>query len=368
MDDSSDDTIEFDDSGRCNYCRAASASPVLIQPAETKAMRLQALLIEMKNAGRDNKYDCIMGLSGGLDSSYLALMGYRWGLRVLAVHIDDGFDSDISKGNIDRLVDATGFDYVTINPDSKQFAGLTKAYLRAGVPNIAVPQDNVLFAFLHKQAKEHRIPYFASGGNFALESILQKGNTHTAYDLVNLRDINRKFGTTAIDRLPLLSTLGKMRDHFIGGIDAVRPLDLIDYRKDTAFQELREFSGFQYYGRKHLENHLTEFAQLYWFYHKFGVDKRTSHLSSLIVSGQMTRDQALDEYAKPIYSETKMKACIDLICSRLEISRSELDLLVSEPGRQHSYYATEQSRLWYQASLGLLRAARMPWTKIRARR
>lgn len=359
MDNSSDDTITFDNEGRCNYCRAALAAPQASWSPQEKEKMLEELLTQIKHEGRGKPYDCVMGLSGGLDSSYLALLGYRWGLRVLTIHIDDGFDSEISKFNLAALVRATGFDYLSIEPDSHQYRELTKAYLRAGVPNIAIPQDNVLFASLHRKTKEHNIKYFASGANFALESILQRGNTHHAYDLTNLRDINNEFGASKIDKLPLLSTLGRIRDRRIVGLKTVQPLDLIDYRREVAFRELAEFSGFQYYGRKHLENQFTEFVQLYWFFHKFGVDKRTSHLSSMIVSGQLTRADALREMSEPIYNKDDMASCISAICDGLRLEREDLDRLVLAPPRQHDFYASEKNALWYRLGRRLGWAARL---------
>lgn len=346
MDDASDGVITFDESMLCNYCSNALKRPQNGWTQEEKTQRLESLLQEMRSAGRDNQYDCIMGLSGGLDSSYLAMLGSMWGLRVLAVHIDDGFDSEVSKRNIRRLVAATGFDYLTIKPDAQQYAELTKAYMYAGVPNLAVPQDNLLFTFLHQKAMQFGITYFASGGNFASESVLQRGNTHTAYDIVNIRDINRRFGAASLDKLALMSTHQRLMDAISGRLKTVRPLDLIDYRTDQALRELSDFCGFEYYGTKHLENRLTEFIQLYWFYEKFGVDKRTSHLSSLIVSGQLTRDEALLELEKPVYEDQQMEECISVVTDRLNLDRSELDRMMAMPPRQHSDYAVEEGRLW----------------------
>lgn len=196
MDNSSDNTIIFNSNGVCNYCTTAIHNIGKIYfPNDEGQKKLNELLNRVKNDGHGKKYDCIMGLSGGLDSSYLAYLGYKWGLRVLAVHIDDGYDTDISKNNLKKLVEATGFDYEVITPDPEQFNALTLAYMKAGVPNIAIPQDNVLFAFLYKKMKEYKIKYFFTGGNFALECILQHGNTYKAWDVVNIKDINRKFGT-----------------------------------------------------------------------------------------------------------------------------------------------------------------------------
>ena len=228
-----------------------------------------------------------MGISGGLDSSYLAYLGAaKWGLRILAVHVDDGYDTEISNRNIARLCAAAGIDLINIQPDAKQFNELTRAYMLAGVPNLAVPQDNVLFASVYDQARKWHLRTFLSGANFALECILQRGNTYDPYDLCNIRDIHRRYGREGIDRLPLLSNFQRVADKVLRRIETLRPLNYIDYNRERALRELGDFCGFEYYGSKHLENTLTKFIQLYWFPRKFGVDKRTSHLSSMIVSGR----------------------------------------------------------------------------------
>lgn len=349
MDNSSDPMIRFDENGRCNYCLAAESQINKVYfPNEEGERRLNDILRAIKKSGEGKPYDCIMGLSGGLDSSYLAYLGYRWGLRVLAVHIDDGYDTEISKSNLKKLVAATGFDYKVVCPDAKQFNALTLAYMKAGVPNLAIPQDNVLFAFLYKQMRENGIKYFLSGGNFALECILQKGNTYKAYDVVNIYDINRRFGTTPIDKLEFISTIRHEFDKKVLGLKMPRILNFIDYRRDKAFQELKDFCGFEYYGRKHLENILTAFIQLYWLPNKFGVDKRTSHLSSMIVSNQMTREEALKEYAEPLYDEVMMSEYIAYIKEHLNITDEEFREIMAAPTHQHTEYAIEDNRLVYK--------------------
>lgn len=349
MDDSSDPTISFDQNGVCSYCTAAFNNIGKVYfPNEEGQRKLDALLSDVKKDGKGKKYDCIMGLSGGLDSSYLAYLGYTWGLRVLAVHIDDGYDTEISKKNLEKLVAKTGFDYEVITPDAEQFNALTLAYMKAGVPNIAIPQDNVLFAFLYDKMKEHRIKYFLTGGNFALECILQHGNTYKASDVVNIKDINRRFGTLPIDKLKFISTIKSVMDNKLLGIETPRALNYIDYNRDRAFAELKEFCGFEYYGRKHLENVLTAFIQLYWFPKKFGVDKRTSHLSSMIVSGQMTREEALKELEEPLYNERQMQEYIEQIRSNLHISEQEFNEIMEAPTHQHEEYKTEDQTFIYK--------------------
>ncbi len=355
MDDSSDNTIMFDENGQCNYCKKAfSRMENEYLPDAAGQKKLEALLAEVKKNGIGKPYDCIMGLSGGLDSSYLAYLGYKWGLRVLAVHIDDGFDTEISKNNLRKLVAATGFDYRVITPDAEQFNALTLAYMRAGVPNIAIPQDNVLFAFIYDLMRKEHIRYFLSGSNFALECILQQGNTYKAFDVVNLKSINKAFGEKPIDKLKFISTLRSVYDKMSMKTQTPCPLNYIDYNRDRAFRELEEFCGFEYYGRKHLENVLTAFIQLYWFPKKFGVDKRTSHLSSMIVSGQMTRDEALAEYAKPLYDEAMMKEYIDFVKQKLGISDVLFEELMAAQPHQHTDYKTQDQLLVYR----LLKALR----------
>lgn len=342
MSNESDEWILFDEKGQCNYCNTAFENIGKIYfPNDEGQKRLDSLLSKVKDSGKGKKYDCIMGISGGLDSSYLAYLGYKWGLRVLAVHIDDGFDTEISKENIRKLISATGFDYEVVTPDAVQFNDLTLAYMKAGVPNIAIPQDNVLFAFLYKKMREYNIKYFLSGGNFALECILQRGNTYPAFDVVNVMDIHNKFGKEPIDKLELLSNKQMQEDQKALGIESPRPLNYIDYNRERAFRELKEFCGFEYYGRKHLENILTAFIQLYWFPKKFGVDKRTSHLSSMIASGQMTREEALREMEEPIYDKKMMENYIAVIKEKLKIADKEFDGIMSAPVHQHEEYAVE---------------------------
>ena len=344
MDNSSDPTITFDEKGQCNYCTESLSQigTTTYFPDETGRKKLELLLSKLKAEGRGKQYDCAMGISGGLDSSYLAYLGYKWGLRIFAVHIDDGYDTGISKQNISRLVKAANIDMEVIAPDAKQFNALTLAYMKAGVPNLAIPQDNILFAFLYKRMMQKGIRYFLSGGNFALECILQHGNTFSAMDVVNIKDIHRRFGTEPIDKLCFISSYQKYWRTQTGKLITVRPLNYIDYNRDRAFSELHDFCGFEYYGRKHLENILTAFIQTYWFPKKFGVDKRTSHLSSMIVSGQMSRDEAIKLMDEPLYDEKQMSEYIEIIKNRLGITDSEFDRIMAAPTHQHTDYRTDK--------------------------
>lgn len=339
MDNSSDDTIFFDEKGHCNYCTSAINNIGRVYfPGEEGKEKLEMMLERVKADGKGKPYDCIMGLSGGLDSSYLVYLGYKWGLRILVVHVDDGFDSQISQSNIRKLIEKTGYDYSTISLDKEQYCDLVLAYMKAGVPNIAVPQDNCDLAFIYEEMMKYKINYFLSGDNFSLECILQKGNTYSNLDVDNILNIHKRFGTKPIDKLRFISAEQKKQRKEELKLEILKPLDLLDYNQKRAFDELAEFCGFEYYGGKHLENTLTEFIQLYWFPKKFNVDKRTSHLSSLIVSGQLTRKQAMDELSKPLYSENEMERCIEFVKSALKISDDDFARLMNAPTHKHEEY------------------------------
>ena len=342
MDDSSDPTIRFDANGVCNYCTdALKEKDSVYFPNSEGERKLQALVSTLKTEGEGKEYDCIMGLSGGLDSSYLLYLGHKLGLRILGIHIDDGFDTDISKRNLQNLVRASGIDYVVVAPNAEQFYALSKAYMKAGVANLAAPQDNLLFAEIYSLMRQKKIKYFLNGGNWALECILQRGNTHTANDLINMKDINRRFGTAKLSELKLLSAYRRVWDQFVLGIKSPRPLNYIDYNRARAFAELKDFCGFAYYGRKHLENMFTAFVQLVWFPQKFGVDKRTSHLSSMIVSEQMTREEALREYEEPVCDEALMADYVAAIKEKLKIPGCEFDEILAAPTHSHTEYKVD---------------------------
>lgn len=344
MDDSSDTFFSLDEKGRCGYCTdALERQKVTYFPNEEGQQKLAEMIAKLKREGVGKKYDCLMGISGGLDSAYLAYLGsVKWGLRICAVHIDDGYDTELAKQNIKNLCDQCKIDIKTITPDAEQFNALTRAYFLAEVPNAAVPQDNILFACLYDFARQYKIYNFLSGSNFALESILQRGNTYGAYDMVNIKDIHKKFGSKPIDKLPFISHWQKAWDLNIHHINTLMPLNYIDYNREKAIQELKDFCGFTYYEAKHLENTLTKVIQLYWFYHKFNVDKRKSHLSSLIISGQMTREDALKELALPIYDKEKMDRDLEVVLPKLGFTREEFDRIVFRPGKQHRAYKTDK--------------------------
>lgn len=344
MDSAGDSTISFDENGRCSYCSKAERDmPNIYFPNAEGENKLQQMIEMLKKEGQGKKYDCLMGISGGLDSSYLAYLGAKkWGLRILAVHIDDGFDTEISRENIRKLCESCGIELHTIKPDSRQYCALTKAYIRAGVPNLAVPQDNILFAEIFDFAIKNNITYFLNGYNYSMESILQSGNTHAASDVTNIRDIAKKYCDEPINKLKFIGTFyWRIYLPKVKGMKQIYPLNYIDYNRDRALKELYDNTGFEYYGSKHEENVFTKVFQTYYLYHKFNVDKRKSHLSSMIVSGQMTREEALEILSRPPYDENTIMQDIKTVCNKLEMPVEEFVEICHKPGRQHTDFRCE---------------------------
>lgn len=294
MDNVTDPTITFKNDGTCSYCNTAiDTIKKSYFPDEQGKIYLDEMFARIKREGEGKKYDCMLGLSGGLDSTYALYIAHGYGLRILAVHIDDGFDAPVTQRNINRICEALGIDLIRETPDKEPYIDLIRSFILAGVPDIAVPQDNVLFAALYRYARQNKIKYFISGANFSLESITQKG--FDAYDKVHILDIHNKFGRVKIKRnFPLISIFEKKFKYgLFYNIKTFKPLNYISYDASQALKELNTVCGYEDYGKKHWESLFTKFMQAYYLPVKFGVDKRKAHYSSLIISGQMSRKEAL---------------------------------------------------------------------------
>jgi N-acetyl sugar amidotransferase len=341
MDNLNDPSIKFESDGTCNYCNdSLKARNLVYFPNEEGKKRLDIMINNIKHDCIDRQYDCMMGISGGLDSAYTAYLGHKYGLRVLLLHIDDGFDAPVSTENIKKISDTYDFDLIIEKPDQNQFNDLVRSFILAGVPDIALLQDSILFSILYRVAVKYKIRYFLSGFNFALESITQSGMDYT--DRVHIRDIHKKFGRIPFDgKLKLFSILDKrIKYGLFHRIHSLKPLDYIDFNAKNALKELEESCGFKDYGCKHCESILTKFLQVYYLPEKFSIDKRKSHLSSMIVSGQITRDEAIKSLSLPLYDEKSILSDIDFVLNRLELSRSEFDTIMAAPNRKHSEYRT----------------------------
>lgn len=339
MDTNGDPSITFDENGYCNYC--TEAIDLLDQEKEQiNEQKLKALFDKIKQDCKDDPYDCLVGVSGGLDSSYIIYLGHKYGLRMLGLHIDDGLDTETAKKNVRNLCEKAQVDLVNISPDPEQYRDLLLSFFKASVPDLAIPQDNLILSALTDAVKKYKLKYLLHGYNLSMESILQSGNGYTASDSVHIRAIQKQFSGKPIDKLRLTNTfetsvLKRLRKDVI----QVYPLNMIDYRFEQVLAELQEFCGYDYYGGKHHESVLCRFMQCWYLPVKFGVDKRKSHLSSMIVSGQMTREAALEQLKHPEYASEEMEAYDrNTLAEFMGISREEFDAIVNLPPKSHDDY------------------------------
>ncbi len=343
MDNVADGTIQFEQDGTCNYCNdALKRKDTEYFPNEQGSSMLEQLMGQIKEEGKTKDFDCLVGVSGGVDSSYLLYMGYQYGLRMLAVHIDDGFDTKTAKENIQKLCAKTNVDLLTIEPDLEQYRDLVRSFFLARVPYITIPQDNLLFKAINETLKKYKLNYSLDGGNFAAESILERGVGINFLDRKHIQFIHKRFGKGSIDKLQLMSFFERyIYDRYLRKAKKVRPLNLIDYNQKKILQTLDDFSGFEYYGAKHYESILTRFMQCYYLPERYHLDIRKSHLSSLIISGQMARDEALTKLAQnPYTSQELMEDDFDFMMNFMEMTKEEFYETLSKPALLHTDYPT----------------------------
>ncbi len=344
--DTSDPAILFDEDGVCNHCHTfEQVTRAHWFPNDDGARKWEAMAAQMRQDGRGKDYDCILGLSGGIDSSYLALKVKDWNLRPLVVHVDAGWNSELAVANIEAVVKHCDFDLHTHVVDWEEMRDLHLAYLKAGVANQDVPQDHVFFASLYHFATRNGIRHILSGGNIATEGIFPSAWHGSAMDAVNLRAIHKKYGERP---LRTYSTIGFF-DYFVWypfvrKMRTARPLNFMPYDKQQAIAEMEQKMGWRAYGRKHGESLFTKLFQNHYLPTKFGYDKRKPHLSSLIVSGQMTRADALAKLQEPLYDPRELEIDITYFCKKLRISRQQFDGFLAAPAHHYSDFPTWEAR------------------------
>lgn len=341
MDDTSDATIKFMADGTCNYCNDTLARlNSEYFPNSLGKEKLDSIMTKIKEDGQGKQYDCMVGVSGGVDSSYVMYLGYKYGLRMLAVHIDDGLDTEIAVKNIDNLCKKTNTDIIMIKPDLDQYKDLIRSFFLARVPNLAMPQDNILIAALNDTAKKYDLKYSLSGANFALECILERSTGINALDKKHILAIHKQFGRGSIDGLRMATFYeAYIYNRYFNKTVKVLPLNLIDYNLKNVLIKLADFSDFNYYGGKHYESILTRFLQCYYLPVKYRFDKRKSHFSSMIVSGQMPREEAIKQLShNPYVSDNLREFDFNYLADYLGMTRKEFDNLMSLSPKQHQDY------------------------------
>ncbi len=330
--------------GDCNSCRLAERKRRKF--TRQRDERLASMLATLRTPARTSPYDCIIGVSGGVDSSQCVVFAAENGLNPLIVHVDAGWNTGAAVANVERLCTQLDFDLETVVIDWEQLRSLQVAFLRAGVANQDTPQDHVLFGALYRTARKHGIRNVIEGRNWQTESILPPLWGHSAMDSVHIRAIAAKFGAGSVDALPIMSDWEYLvRGPRQFGLTIHAPLMLVDYSSVRAkLQLMREF-GWVDYGGKHHESRWTRFFQNYFLPHRFGYDKRKAHLSSRIVSGEVTREEALALLQEPLYRDVELKADIDYVARKLAMRPSEFESVLMSPLRRHSDYPNHERQV-----------------------
>jgi N-acetyl sugar amidotransferase len=343
--DSSDPDIVFDENGVCNHCKILmDRRDNYWLPDERGQAKLDELLGQIRAKGAGKEYDCLIGVSGGVDSSYLLLKAKEeWNLRLLAVHVDAGWNSELAVRNIELMVSKLGIDLHTIVVDWEEMKDLQVAFLKSGVQNQDIPQDHAFFAALYKEAGRQRVPYVLTGGNYATESILPSAWGYSAGDLVHLRAIHKQYGKRRLRKFPQIGFF--YFNYYLPKVLKTRivaPLDLMPYSKRMAIAELERRFGWRYYGGKHYESRFTKFFQAYYLPTMFGFDKRRAHIASLIASGEITRDEALREMQKPLYEPAELEKDKEFILKKLGLTPEAFQELLDAPKHSHRDYPTNE--------------------------
>lgn len=340
--DTTDPEITFDADGVCNhwheYQQLVRTRLPSADRAEAELARTVALV---KARARGRQYDCILGLSGGTDSSYLAHLARSLGLRPLVVHFDNGWNSELAVNNIERLVTCLGLDLHTFVMDWPEFRDLQRAYFKASVLDLEVPTDHMIFGALYKIAAENGIQFILSGNNVVTEAILPRAWYYPKFDMANLRDIHRQFGTVPLRKLPALGLREMIYYNGFRGITDLKLLDLISYNKAEAKALLMKEYGWRDYGGKHYESVFTRFYQGHILPRKFGIDKRKAHLSNLICSGQLTRQEALAELENPPYDPHLQDEDKQYVAKKLGFTVGEFEKILQLPKRSHREFASD---------------------------
>jgi N-acetyl sugar amidotransferase len=354
--DNTDPDISFDVDGVCNWWHDYQALIATCPSSEQRESMLADLIANVKVCGRGTPYDCVVGLSGGVDSSYLAYLAKKWQLRPLVVHFDNGWNDEMAVANIEVIVQKLGFSLYTFVMDWPEFRDLQRAYFKASVLDLDVPADHMIFGALHRIAREHGIKYILSGNNLATEWLLPRAWYYPKLDLTNLEAIHRAYGERPLKHLPRLGVWQRLYYQKVHSIQVVQPLDLMPYSKLQAKRVLMNELCWRDYGGKHYESVFTRFYQGFILPQKFGIDKRKAHLSNLILNGEITRDQALAELAKPTDDPARQRADRRYVAKKLGWTEEEFDRVLALPPRRHEEFGTDASAVhWAELTIAALR-------------
>jgi N-acetyl sugar amidotransferase len=343
MDNIADPDIRFDEKGVCNYYyeyKEAEKKGVLT--GEAGEIKIKELVQTISKNGKGKTYDCLLGVSGGVDSTYVAYLVKKLGLRPLAVHLDNGWNSELAVKNIENIVNKLGIDLYTLVINWEEFKDIQLAYLRASVVDIEVVSDHAIFATMYKLAKEKGIDYIISGTNIVTEHIMPPSWLYQKMDFANLKDIHRKYGKMKLKTYPTFDFKKYVYYSAVLKLIPISILNYVPYNKQEVKEIIKSELDWRDYGGKHYESVFTKFYQAYILPEKFGIDKRKAHLSTLICSGQITKAEALSELKQPLYSAVELEQDKEYVLKKFGLSQQEFETIMQSPVRKHSEFKTDK--------------------------
>jgi N-acetyl sugar amidotransferase len=309
---------------------------------------LSEIVDRIKRDGRGRDYDCIIGVSGGVDSTYVAYLVKQLGLRALAVHMDNGWDSELAVNNIERVLTRLDIDLFTCVLDWEEFRDLQIAFLKASTPDGEIPTDHAIVAVLWREAARRGIKHIVSGMNFATESISVPDWSYGHTDWRYIKDVHRRYGSVPLKTFPRITLpYLLLYVNMIRGVRIMSILNYVDYRREEVIRLLQDELGWTYYGGKHHESIYTRFYQGVVLPRKFGVDKRYGHLSDLINGGQLSREEALKQIQEPPYPEDLQERDIEYVCKKFSFTRAQFDEIMRLPIRTFREYANSYKQVQF---------------------
>lgn len=332
--------ISFDDEGVCNYCRQLeSLSKLYGTGTDEGNKKLEKIIDDIKRAGKGKKYDCVIGVSGGTDSSYMLHLALEWGLRPLAVHYDNTWNTAIATQNIRKVLSALDVDLYTHVVDNREADDIFQSFFYAGVAEIEASTDLALAETMYRAANQYGVKYVLEGHSFATEGITPVGKNY--FDGKYIQSIHRMFGKRKMNSYPLMTFAKFLRWTLFGRIRKIRPFWYIKYSKEGAREFLESEFDWKYYGGHHLENRMSAFYHGIYLPQKFGADMRNNSLSALVRMGKMTRQEAWAEYNSPLVIEVELE---NYFKKRLKLSDQEYDRIMQSPPKVWYEYPTYKKR------------------------
>ena len=343
MDSINDPDILINDDGVCNHCITFDFEFNKLPKGINREKELDSKIKKIKLKGIGRKYDCLLGVSGGVDSSYLAYLCSIYGLRPLIIHFDNGWNSELSVLNIQNLLDKLGFDFETLVINWDEFKDLQLSYFKAGVVDLEFPTDHAILASMFKIAKKHNIKFVLSGHNVVTEgTYLPKSWVHSKLDYLNLKDIHKQYGSIKLKTYPYLSFIKRLYNFYNSQFEYIQLLNLVDYNKFEVKKKLVSELSWKDYGGKHFESIFTRFYQGYILPNKFNIDKRVFHYSCLVQSEQITREQAIKLLQEPIYDINLLESDKKYVLKKLNFNEATFEDYMRAPIRKHNEFKSEQ--------------------------